>query len=577
MAKFFVVPIFVLILQHATASPSLKILPGSEVLAAPGTNVTLTCTVAGDAVQQAITLKWLYKKEVHRSCRPASGEFPGPTAGPGALERQCNLTVGPIDRSSVGIYKCQFFDGKQLSFQTLKLILDMNECNDESTNDCDVNADCVDLVDDFKCICKNGFIKEEATGICQGNESKVDRGVGVGVGVNNAVVAVCVSVALLIIVVVALGVFALLRGRRNRGRASVIHNALAGTAESTVAMLVASYEDRIAEAAATSHESRIKQRELASKGDSLPSWAKGWEILWSDLLLDDEVLGRGNFGKVRSGAVRIGGKVIRAAIKMLKEHSSSFEKDEFMQEFKIMSSIGHHSNIVWLLGACQYQDVLYVALEYLPHGDLRSYLRTARSQSESDEDALSFDQLVKFALDVAKGMEHLAKAGVIHRDLAARNILIGEALIAKVSDFGLSRGEDVYVQMSSKRVPLRWLAIESVRHHTYTTQSDVWSFGILLWEIVTIGGTPYPTIDSASLPGKLRKGYRMPKPANCDDHSYALMHKCWDEDPNKRPTFTELVSILSGMASDTANNTYLVMEKIRYINLSAIRPEFDDK
>ncbi|XP_038062454.1 proto-oncogene tyrosine-protein kinase receptor Ret-like [Patiria miniata] len=547
------------------------ILPGPEVLASPDTNVTLTCIVAGDTGLHNLKLKWLFENEIRGSCK-FHEEFPGSYTGHGGFERQCNLTVGPVDRASVGIYKCQYFDGEQVVSQNLKLIIGINECDDESTNDCDANAECVDLVDGYDCICKDGFTVDEATGRCQ--KSNLDG----SVGISNAVVAVCVVVALLIMAVVALAVFALLSFKRNRGQASVTQNAMLSTeaAESAVAMLVTSYEDRIAQAAAVSYES-IRQRDLASKGGGLPSWAQPWEILWSDLLLDDEVLGRGNFGEVRSGAVRIGGKVTRAAIKMIKEQSSSSEKDDFMQELETMSSIGHHVNIVCLFGACKHQDVLYVALEYLPYGDLRSYLRTARSQSDSDEDALSSGQLVQFALDVAKGMEHLAQAGVIHRDLAARNILVGEALVAKVSDFGLSRGEDVYVQMSSKRVPLRWLAIESVRHNTYTTKSDVWSFGILLWEIATVGGTPYPTIDSDSLPGKLLQGYRMAKPSNCDDHSYALMHKCWDEDPNNRPTFTELVTILSGMALNNTNSTYMAMDSIRYINWSAIRPEFDDK
>ncbi|XP_038061517.1 tyrosine-protein kinase receptor Tie-1-like [Patiria miniata] len=119
----------------------------------------------------------------------------------------------------------------------------------------------------------------------------------------------------------------------------------------------------------------------------------------------------------------------------------------------------------------------------------------------------------------------MLKVMVIHRDLAARNILLSEGLTAKVSDFGLSRGEDIYVQTSKRRVPVRWLAIESIRYKRYTTKSDVWSFGILLWEITTIGGTPYPTTKSESLARKLKGGYRMPKPSNCDDKSYVLMRK----------------------------------------------------
>ncbi|XP_038061584.1 tyrosine-protein kinase receptor Tie-1-like [Patiria miniata] len=165
---------------------------------------------------------------------------------------------------------------------------------------------------------------------------------------------------------------------------------------------------------------------------------------------------------------------------------------------------------------------------------------------------------------------------VIHRDLAARNILLSEGLAAKVSDFGLSRGEDIYVQTSKRRVPVRWLAIESIRYKRYTTKSDVWSFGILLWEITTIGGTPYPTTKSESLARKLKRGYRMPKPSNCDDKSYALMRKCWEEDPNNRPSFSELVSTLSGTDDSKIEHTYFSFDRVRYENLSTIRPEFDD-
>ncbi|XP_038066608.1 tyrosine-protein kinase receptor Tie-1-like [Patiria miniata] len=308
----------------------------------------------------------------------------------------------------------------------------------------------------------------------------------------------------------------------------------------------------------------------------LPSWALRWEILWKNLVVDDKVLGQGNFGEVRSGTVNIGGRMTKTAIKVLKGHASKTDREDFMEEFRTMTNIGYHPNVVSLLGACQHEDVLYVALEYLPNGDLRSYLRTARSQSESDEGALSSEMLIKFALDVAKGMNHLSVSGVIHRDLAARNILLGEQLVAKVSDFGLSRGEDTYVQTSTRRVPTRWLAIESLLDRTYTTQSDVWSFGILLWEIASIGGTPYPAIATRSLVGRLMEGYRMTKPANCDEQIYSLMLRCWEEDPSNRPSFSDLIHILSKMDDNKIEHTYMAIDRAHYENFCVIRPELDD-
>ncbi|XP_022111654.1 mitogen-activated protein kinase kinase kinase A-like [Acanthaster planci] len=368
------------------------------------------------------------------------------------------------------------------------------------------------------------------------------------------------------------------------------------TPRNSEASLVTShkYEERILPQAAHKYEDKIcshvnkrnydddnalpyeEPRVIFREEDNLPSWAEGWKIPWSDLTVDDRILGRGNFGEVRSGAVRIDGVMITSAFKMLKAHASASEREDFLEELRTMTSIGHHPNVVSLLGACRRQEVLYVALEYLPRGDLRSYLRTARSQSDSDEDALSPERLVNFALNVAKGMEHLAKTGVIHRDLAARNILLGKGLIAKVSDFGLSRGEDIYVQTSTRRVPVRWSAIESLRYKKYTIKSDVWSFGIVLWEIATLGGTPYPNIRSELLPEKLKRGYRMPKPENCDEKSYTLMRKCWEEDPKNRPTFTNLVSILNEMNDSKIKHTYLSFDRLNYENLSVIQPQFDD-
>ncbi|XP_022083533.1 angiopoietin-1 receptor-like [Acanthaster planci] len=326
----------------------------------------------------------------------------------------------------------------------------------------------------------------------------------------------------------------LVRLRRNRcaqrGRQH------AQSIDPAVEMTVVPYEDRI---------TPVDVVPGVDQDFGLPAWAQKWGIPWNNLVVDERVLGRGNFGEVRSGAVKADGTWTKAAIKMIRGHTTCFKREDFIDEFWTMASIGYHPNIVLLLGACQHQDVLYVALEYLPHGDLRSYLQMARSQSDTDEDVLTWEQLAKIALDVARGMEHLAKAGVIHRDLAARNILIGEGMIAKVSDFGMSRGQDVYVQTSGKRVPLRWLAIESMIHQVYTTQSDVWSFGILLWEMATLGGTPYPSIRNEMLTEMLKKGYRLPKPDNCLDEMYTLMRDCWEEDPRNRPTFTDIVYVLT--------------------------------
>ncbi|XP_038066664.1 angiopoietin-1 receptor-like [Patiria miniata] len=311
----------------------------------------------------------------------------------------------------------------------------------------------------------------------------------------------------------------------------------------------------------------------------LPSWASKLEIKRGNLIIDDEILGKGNFGEVRAGGVKIKGKVTKAAIKTMKGSVSESSRDDFLKEIQTMAGIEPHPNVVGLLGACMHEAILYVALEFLPNGNLRDYLRSTRPEqqgaagSQDDVSPLTSSNLLKFGLDVAIGMEHLSNTGIIHRDLAARNILLSEDLTAKVSDFGLSRGEDVYVQKSSTRIPVRWLAIESLTRRVYKSKSDVWSFGILLWEIVTYGSTPYPGIESKSLAQRLLDGYRMPKPENCADEIYDVMLKCWQEQPSNRPSFRKLVEILEDMNCNPDANDYL--SPTVYENFT-IKPEFDD-
>ncbi|XP_038048539.1 tyrosine-protein kinase receptor Tie-1-like [Patiria miniata] len=244
-----------------------------------------------------------------------------------------------------------------------------------------------------------------------------------------------------------------------------------------------------------------------------------------------------------------------------------------------MARIKPHPNVVGLMGACMHEAILYVALEYLPNGNLRDYLRSTRPKQQgamkSDDGVspLTSSNLLTFAIDIASGMDHLSDTGIIHRDLAARNILLGEDLTAKISDFGLSRGEDIYVQKSQTRVPFRWLAIESLTRRVYKSKSDVWSFGIVLWEIATFGATPYPGIQRLLLAKRLQEGYRMPKPENCADEIYDLMMKCWQPHPSHRPSFKEIMATLEKMNDPSDENIYMTTRF--YVN-HVIKPEFDD-
>ncbi|XP_038066560.1 tyrosine-protein kinase receptor Tie-1-like [Patiria miniata] len=309
----------------------------------------------------------------------------------------------------------------------------------------------------------------------------------------------------------------------------------------------------------------------------LPSWTQQWRIPWEEMMVGKKVLGEGNFGEVRDGAVLVGEDISKAAIKTLKANASENDWQNFMEEFRTLTKVGRHPNVVSILGACQHEDILYVALEFMPNGDLRTYLRNARSLGDDDQSTLSPEKLIQFALDVVKGMQHLDAVGVIHRDLAARNILLDSQLVAKVSDFGLSRGEDIYVQMSRTRVPTRWLSLESLASKIYTPKSDVWSFGILLWEIATLGATPYEDTKSKDLLSRLKSGYRMPKPSSCDDEFYNLMLLCWQEDPAHRPHFKKLVARLTSMGDSQNEHTYMrLLPKADNYMYLMIRPELDD-
>ncbi|XP_030148676.1 angiopoietin-1 receptor [Lynx canadensis] len=225
---------------------------------------------------------------------------------------------------------------------------------------------------------------------------------------------------------------------------------------------------------------------------------------------------------------------------------------------------------------------LYLAIEYAPHGNLLDFLRKSRvletdpafAIANSTASTLSSQQLLHFAADVARGMDYLSQKQFIHRDLAARNILVGENYVAKIADFGLSRGQEVYVKKTMGRLPVRWMAIESLNYSVYTTNSDVWSYGVLLWEIVSLGGTPYCGMTCAELYEKLPQGYRLEKPLNCDDEVYDLMRQCWREKPYERPSFAQILVSLNRMLEErkTYVNTTLY-EKFAYAGIDCSAEE----
>ncbi|GFG29559.1 hypothetical protein Cfor_00289 [Coptotermes formosanus] len=172
-------------------------------------------------------------------------------------------------------------------------------------------------------------------------------------------------------------------------------------------------------------------------------------------------------------------------------------------------------------------------------------------------------ELQNFAVQIARGMTHLEQKQITHRDLAARNVLINERKILKISDFGLSRS-GVYVNTKRKKVPLRWLSVEAMRENFYSSKSDVWAFAIVLWEIGTLGGFPYPTVSDMDLLNFLDEGKRLEKPDNCSDELYTLMLQCWSKTPDMRPSFAEIVSHLDSV----------ICRKRVYVDFTSLKPNY---
>ncbi|XP_018402753.1 PREDICTED: fibroblast growth factor receptor homolog 1-like [Cyphomyrmex costatus] len=296
-----------------------------------------------------------------------------------------------------------------------------------------------------------------------------------------------------------------------------------------------------------------------------------WEVPREYLTLGN-TLGEGAFGKVVRAEINIGKPGIPsvAAVKMLKEGHTDTDMVDLVSEMEVMKIIGKHVNIINLLGACSQNGPLYVIVEFAPHGNLRDFLREHRpslgyepaiGQELKERKTLTQKDLVSFAYQVARGMEYLSSKRCIHRDLAARNVLVSDEYVLKIADFGLARdlhSNDYYRKKTDGRLPVKWMAPEALFHRVYTTQSDVWSYGILLWEIMTLGGTPYPSVPSVEkLFQLLRTGHRMEKPPCCSIEIYMLMRDCWSYQPSERPTFVELVEDLDRILTITANEEYL--------------------
>ena len=284
----------------------------------------------------------------------------------------------------------------------------------------------------------------------------------------------------------------------------------------------------------------------------------------------NQELGEGAFGKVYRGDL---GGIVGAstvAIKTLRPGANSKVKEDFHQEVEMWSEL-RHNNIICLLGTVLKDDPQCMIFEYLSQGDLHEFLlchcpKSDMLTSVSDDDVteriLDPADMSFMAIQIAAGMEYLASHHYVHRDLAARNCLVDEKLTVKISDFGMARDKyksDYYRVQSKSLLPVRWMPPESMLYGKFTTESDVWSYGVMLWEIYSYGLQPYYGYTDQEIIDMIRTRQLLPCPEDCPSRMYAFMVECWHEVPSRRPSFAEIHARLrhwEGMSAGYQSTTH---------------------
>eukprot|EP00058_Branchiostoma_floridae_P012946 XP_002598434.1 hypothetical protein BRAFLDRAFT_83238 [Branchiostoma floridae] len=313
----------------------------------------------------------------------------------------------------------------------------------------------------------------------------------------------------------------------------------------------------------------VEVNQELNMADTLVPWERDPQYLTLGNLV-----GVGTFGHVVEGTLELPGELpVRVAVKTVNaKDNSGYVQADFNREMDILIYLYDrslhmkedekvmHPNIIQLYGVVTLSDPKRIILEFAPHGDLQMYLKRLRD----DINAVNWATLLGFAVGVSKALQELERVTIVHRDVAARNVVITDGMVAKLADFGLAR--DVYTNTAYEHtdhhgrdelLPLKWMALESIRDGIYSCQSDVWSFGVMLWEIASLGEEPrYPgpfRPNCCQMVNMLRQGKRMEKPEQCSIDLYRLMCQCWYDAPDHRPTAAQLEVRLGDLVED-ANN-----------------------
>ncbi|XP_053324168.1 epidermal growth factor receptor-like isoform X1 [Spea bombifrons] len=274
-----------------------------------------------------------------------------------------------------------------------------------------------------------------------------------------------------------------------------------------------------------------------------------------------KILGSGAFGTVYQGLWIPDGKGVKipVAIKELREATSSKANREILDEAYVMASVDN-PHVCRLLGICLTSTVQLIT-QLMPYGCLLDYVR-------EHKDNIGSRHLLNWCVQIAKGMGYLEDRRLVHRDLAARNVLVKGPQHVKITDFGLAKllgADEKEYHAEGGKVPIKWMALESILHRIYTHQSDVWSYGVTVWELMTFGLKPYDGIAASEISTILEKGERLPQPPICTIDVYMIMVKCWMIDAESRPKFRELSAEFSKMARDPTR--YLVIQGDERMNL----------
>ncbi|KJE98333.1 TKL protein kinase [Capsaspora owczarzaki ATCC 30864] len=424
--------------------------------------------------------------------------------------------------------------------------------------------------------CPSGYKASNSTSSCDDGSSGAQSNGGsspVAVAAGAAAAGVVVLIAIVVVVV-------LLR-RRKQGRSNHKMESTSATIEMTNPNFASSHDPVYDVAGQTKQKSSYpasadyalplkpnpSDPEYAAVGGlpySTPSTEYSLAVVSTSAMLSSQIatgerklLGRGAFGEVFSANVSIaliapqhrhlfafGAQTVDVAVKTLQLDANVRAEQDFVHEAELLRRLNHTNivNVLAVLPAGRGQPQMLV-LEYVPYGDLRNLLR----KSAKSGVVWSPDEYVHVATGVAEGMAYLEQSRVLHRDLAARNILVGEHLVAKIADFGLSRelnDKDYYKLQSKQKLPIRWMAPETLNYRKFSSQSDVFSYGVVLWELFTMGQAPWANVEREQYLVGLERGDRLPQPRDCPAHLYSLMLTTWEWEPSARPSFADCVLLL---------------------------------